>query len=225
MTQHLNPSVLEEGLGALAVAASLLSSPVSRLWYSHWGATAAEEALPLPGDELAPDATLISTRAITIDAAVTVVWPWLAQLGQGRGGLYSYQRLENLVGCDMHNAAQILPQFQVLVPGDQVRLGPPGANFPSFTVATVEPPSVLVLRGEEDPAAANVKPFQFVWAFVLKPVSAVKTRLLLRSRLQYTPDLGSKVMWRGFVDPVGFVMERKMLQGIKRRAEAMPAAA
>ncbi len=151
MSSNFNPSAMEEIFGAAAVAGSIVSSPVSRRWYGRWGATAAETAVALPGDELAPEATLVSTRAITIEAAVTAVWPWLVQLGQGRGGLYSYQRLENLVGCDIHNAAQILPEYQVLVPGDQVRLGPPGANFPSFTAAIVEPPTVLVLRGAEDP--------------------------------------------------------------------------
>lgn len=91
-------------LGAVQVAAMLLTAPLSRLWYNRWGATAEECEKALPGDELVPHPRIASTRAITIQAPPAAVWPWLVQMGQGRGGLYSYDGLENLIGCDIHSA-------------------------------------------------------------------------------------------------------------------------
>jgi hypothetical protein len=110
--KDFNPSIIEEGLGAVAVAATIVSSPLTRSRYSKWGASADEVEMSLPGDEFVPNPVLVSTRAITIQAPVSSVWPWLVQMGQGRGGLYSYERLENMVGCDMHNADRIIPEHQ-----------------------------------------------------------------------------------------------------------------
>jgi hypothetical protein len=69
-----------------------------------WGATAEEASGKLPGDELLPDAALVSTRAVTIDAPPGAVWPWLVQMGSGRGGAYTYDWIENLLGLNMHSA-------------------------------------------------------------------------------------------------------------------------
>ncbi len=111
--------------------------------YLRWGATGEEVRSALPGDQLMDDADLTATRAITIRAPTLDVWPWLAQLGQGRGGFYSYDRLENLVGCDIHSADRIAPQWQSIVLGDEVRLHPGVA----LVVAQIEPGQALVLRG------------------------------------------------------------------------------
>jgi hypothetical protein len=97
-------NVFENLLGAFQVAGTLILSPVLRPWYNSWGVTEEEAARSLPGDELVPDPRLGYTRAITIQAPPERVWPWLIQIGQGRGGLYSYDGLENLVGCDIHSA-------------------------------------------------------------------------------------------------------------------------
>ena len=209
-TNRFNPTILEESLGAVAIAGTILTSPLLRPWYSKWGASEVEVEKRLPGDEQVPDPTLESTRAITINAPATGVWPWLVQMGQGRGGLYSYERLENLVGCDMHNAERILPEHQNLSIGGKVRLSK-GEGTPYFVVKAVEPGRAIILGGDDPPTS---------WAFILEPINEDSTRLIIRFRQDYEPSLGNVIGWRVFTDPITFVMERKMLQGIKLRAEA-----
>jgi hypothetical protein len=97
---------------------------LARRRYLHWGSTAAELASDLPGDELVPNANISATRAVSVSATPGAVWPWIAQLGQGRGGLYTYDCLENLVGCDIHSADRIVPEWQSIAVGDAVKLHP-----------------------------------------------------------------------------------------------------
>jgi hypothetical protein len=104
-------------VGGAQVLATTLTAPLGRGRYNRWGATDAEVAAAMPGDELVPDPQLGYTRAITIDAPPEDVWPWLVQMGQGRGGLYSYDGLENLVGCDIHSADRVIADFQQLAAG------------------------------------------------------------------------------------------------------------
>jgi hypothetical protein len=127
-------------IAAIAVAAAVA---VLRRRQLRWGATDAESTEPLPGDELLPDPDLMATRAITIHAGVDGVWPWIVQLGQGRGGFYSYDGLENFVGCDIHSALQINPDWQRLDVGDAVLLAPELA----LEVGVAKPPRTLVLQG------------------------------------------------------------------------------
>lgn len=208
--ENFNPTIFEEGLGAVAIAATIVSSPVTRSWYSKWGATEDEVKMTLPGDDHVPNPVLVSTRAITIQASASAVWPWLVQMGQGRGGLYSYERLENLVGCDMHNADRILPEYQHLEIGDKVRLVPEGRE-PYFLVSAIEPGKAIILGGDDPPTT---------WAFVLEPINDDSTRLIVRWRQDYEPSVGNVIGWRLVTDPITFVMERKLLQGIKQRVEA-----
>lgn len=210
-----NPTLLQEGFGAVAIAASIALSPVLRPWYSKWGATSRETNLSLPGDDLVPSPILEATRVISIQARAQNIWPWLLQLGQGRGGFYSYQRLENLAGCKIHNANRIRPELQDLKVGDLVRLGPEG--YPAFEVAAIQPKVALVLRG--DLPNPQGQPTIWIWIFYLDPQGEQTTRLILRTRLVYEANLGNTIMWRLFTDPISFNMERKMLQGIKVRAE------
>jgi len=215
--KSLNLSIIEEGWGAVAIAGSIVLSPVLRPWYCKWGASAEEVVMSLPGDELVPQPRLENTRAITIQAPASAIWPWLVQLGQGRGGLYSYERLENLIGCDIHNADRIMPEHQNLKVGDQVRLTP--EDNPAFDVAAMVPDSTLILRG--DIPSSQGKPTTWIWIFYLNPIDEDTTRLILRSRLDYALSIGNTLMWRVFTDPIAFNMERKMLQGIKARADAV----
>jgi len=124
----------------------------------------------LPGDDLMPRADLTATRAITVHAAPERVWPWLAQLGQGRGGFYTYDFLENLVGLDMHSADKIIPEWQDIEVGDEVRLYPKGG----MVAEVVQPDRALVLRGGMPLGAASA-PFDFSWAFV-SPEGRTKPR-------------------------------------------------
>lgn len=218
---------LRTAWGALLAAVTLLGAPVLRLRYRRWGASAAEARAALPGDELAPEAKLTSTRGISIEAPPESVWPWLVQIGQGRGGLYSYDGLEDIIGCDIHSTDEVHPELQDLEPGDLIRLGPDG--YPCYRVHSVDPGRSLVLVGA-DPTDHEVGPLPFgrettgsTWQWSLVPADGGgRTRLLVRQRLTYPRS--ASVMWH-VVEPISFVMEREMLRGIRRRAEAgIPAA-
>jgi hypothetical protein len=180
----------------------------------RWGATDKECEEQLPGDDLIPNADLAATRAITIDASADQAWPWIAQLGQGRGGFYSYDFLENLIGADIHSADRIVPELQDIHVGDEVLLGP---KF-GYDVAIAEPGRSLVLRGGF-PMENIAPPYDSTWAFVLRDGPDKTTRLLVRERYAY------KRPWaRLIVEPteaISFVMSQKMLRGIKSRAERL----
>jgi hypothetical protein len=206
--------------GAAAITATLIGSPLLRARYNRWGATAQECRATMPGDELVPDARLLSTRALTIEAPPDAVWPWLAQIGQGRGGLYSYDALENLVGLEIRSADEVLPAHQQPAPGAIVRLGKPGS--PCFRVVSVDPGRSLVLISA-DPATEEPTPTPVregtgaTWQWLLQATAdGTATRLISRQR--NTHPKGQRLLWR-LVEPIGFVMERRMLLGIKERAE------
>jgi hypothetical protein len=199
----------------LAAVTVLAAAGVARRRQLRWGATVAETRRSLTGDDLVADPDLRSTRAITIRAAVEDVWPWVVQLGQGRGGFYSYDGLENLVGCDIHSADAVNPDWQYLEVGDTVRLAPEFA----LTAAVVEAPRTLVLQGGFLPGLVTA-PYDFTWTFDLSPVSAGETRLLVRERYSY------RRWWaRLIIEPVSvisFVMSHRMLNGLRDRAEHRP---
>jgi hypothetical protein len=170
-----------------------------RPWHMRWGATSAESRKPLPGDELVPNPAFQTTRAITIHAGVEQVWPWLAQVGQDRAGFYSYDWLENLAGAQIHNADQIHPEWQQRETGDLVSLSP-DLGLP---ITTFSPNQALILKG---------------WgAFVLEPIDDQTTRLLVRGR---TPWAWGALLVTLVIELPHFIMERGMLLGLKRRAEA-----
>jgi hypothetical protein len=178
----------------------------------RWGATDQELDESLPGDELVANVDLSATRAISISASADQVWPWIAQLGQGRGGFYSYDFLENLVGCDIHSADRIVPEWQDVAVGDKVRFAPEVG----LDVALLERGRSLVLRGGV-PVGNTSPPYDFTWAFALRDKPDETTRLLVRERYAYTRPWA-----RLLVEPteaVSFVMSQKMLRGIKDRAE------
>ena len=178
-----------------------------------WGATAQERLATLPGDELVSSANVQATRAITVNTATQMVWPWVAQMGQGRGGLYSYDELENLVGCDMHSADRIVDEWQAVAAGDAFKLHPDV----ELEVASVELRRALIVRGGVPLREASAPPFDFSWAFVLEAQSAHTTRLLVRERYRYTRRWAALVVEP--VQVVSFLMTEKMLRGIRDRAE------
>jgi len=219
--------ILESVTAALSIALLVVFRPLLRGWYLHWGSTESETARQLPGDELVPHPRVKYTRGITIEATPDRIWPWLVQMGQGKGGLYSYEQLENLAGCNIHNADQILPQFQNVKVGDQVKLGPKG--YPAFTVLGVHPQEALVLAAADViPEPHNQKlpdplPEEYTisnWVFYLNPITSHSTRLLVRGWLDYEPNSWKQwFIWRALTEPIAFVMERKMMREIKKRAE------
>jgi hypothetical protein len=187
----------------------------------RWGATEAEVRRALPGDELLPNPKFSATHAITIHAPVLEVWPWLAQIGQGRGGFYSYTWIEKLLGCNIHNADRVHPEWQNLKAGDAILLHP---KIPPIPAVIVEPGRVIVLHGDtrQGPRSDLVKPGDYLattWSFYLEPVDEHTTRLIERFRSDYNPTPMNTFFNRGILEPGSFIMERKMLLGIKERAE------
>src|SRR6266700_897889 len=127
-------------LPRLAPVVILLYALVARPWQLRWGATAEEASTPLRGDDLVPDASYVTTRAITVRAPAGAIWPWLVQLGQGRAGFYTYDQLEQIVGAAIRSAERIVPELRQPALGD-VRLSPVGGP----TVAVLDPGRALVL--------------------------------------------------------------------------------
>jgi len=201
------PVPVGAGLALAGLAASAAYSNAARRWYLSWGATAEETTGRLPGDELLPGPDLKSTRAVSVDAPPSAVWPWLVQMGSGRGGAYTYDWIENLFGLDMHSADQILPQFQHLAVGEVLPLGP---NGPGMRVEVCEPERALVFRSLDG---------TWVWAFQLRPDEA-GTRLISRNRIATPhPSWATRLVNRLVMEPGSLIMERRMLLGIKERAE------
>ena len=212
-------------LGAAAVTAvsALATYTVARHQFLHWGATAAEVRSTLPGDELLVRPSIVTTRAITIDAPSEQVWPWLLQMGQDRAGLYSYDWLENLFRLDFHNADRVVPEWQHLGIGDQIRAAPHTAG-PSagFTVVAIDEGSHIVTAlGDPDEvvpqARAGRLPQGGTWTFVLVPVTVRTTRLVVRLRARFGLSVPIEWLAARMLEPVHFVMERKQLLGIRRR--------
>ena len=212
------------GTAAAMSAAAAAYALVLRPRHLRWGATEAETLRPLPGDDLVPAPRVNATHAVTIQARSSNIWPWLAQIGQGRGGFYSYTWIERMIGADIENTDRILPEHQELKAGDTIPffkgVGPP--------VALIEPGRYLVLGGKID--AQSEGPFAlkgagpeaymaFSWLFYLEPAGENTTRLIERFRLDWNQSWQNAVYMHGFLEPGAFVMERKMLLGIKQRAE------
>jgi hypothetical protein len=174
-----------------------------------WGARPDEASGRLPGDELLEEADGVATRAIDIQAPPEAVWPWLAQMGPApRGGAYTYDWIENLLGLGMRSVDRVLPEYQHPTPGDTIAYGPN-----RMRLERVEPEHVLAWRSEDG---------NWAWTFVLEPRNG-ETRLLSRNRYRL-PTLGTRIAMLP-MEPASLVMERKMLRGIKERAERLAATA
>lgn len=207
------------GLAATGVAIVYAEARL-RPWYQRWGATDDEVGRTLPGDELVPGARDVATRAVTVRAPVDEAWAWLVQIGQHRAGFYSYTVLENLVGCEMHNADRIVPEWQHLDVGDPIwlaseqRYGRLGIQI----VADLDPGHAITLMGEGDVARlARGEPVRDgAWSFVVDSIDERTTRFLVRSR---SPRV------KHAFDAIHFVMERGMMLGLKARAERRAAEA
>lgn len=190
-----------------------------RPWYRNWGATAAEAARTLPGDEIVPGAMKQETRAITIGAPVDRVWPWLAQIGQDRGGFYSFDLLENLAGCEMPADDRLRPELQSWKLGDKLWMYPPGkAGGSGFAVLRVHVPGRALGFGTHAPGTPP-EAEDGSWSFILEPVDAGSTRLFIRGRGPAYQSLGWAALDRSIFEPMHFVMERGMMAGLKARAE------
>ncbi len=190
----------------LAVTAAVWRIFIFR-WAANWGSTKQEQMMPLPGDEFASASAPRHTSGLTIHAPADEVWKWLIQIGQDRGGFYSYTFLENLVGAGIRNTNQIRPEWQELKAGDTFRLGR-GEGVIKLKVLAVEPGRALVLT--------------YWGAFVLEPAADNRScRFLIRSSGAAKPVV--RFILSLVLDPIHFLMQRRMMLGIKELAEAKTA--
>ena len=193
----------------IASLAALYWFPVRR-WFARWGATADDCTRVMAGDALIVTPTHSATHAVTVEAAPEDIWPWLVQMGSQRGGLYSYDWLDRIFGIlDRPSATRVLPEFQDLAVGDKISLGP----REELTVAAVDPNRALVLS-----YAAHG--FEWVWQFGLYPIDDGRTRLVTRGTERFTKTVATWAFMR-VMEPAAFIMTRRMLLGVKERAEAV----
>jgi hypothetical protein len=177
---------------------------------SRWGTTPSDVKRVMAGDGLLVNPTYSGTMAVIVDAPPQHIWPWLLQMGYRRGGLYSYDWLDRLFGyLDRPSATCILPEFQRLAVGDEIPLG----RGPGWPVAAIEPCRSLLLD------MRNRSGFDWVWQFGLYPIDEKRTRLVSRSRVR-TQRFWARLFTYA-IEPAGFVMTRRMLLGLKERAEAL----
>jgi hypothetical protein len=179
-----------------------------RPWHRTWGASKAESSRPLPGDGLVASPNYETTRAVTIKAPPEMVWPWLVQMGNGRGGLYSYDWIDRTLNIlDGPSADHILPQHQDLKAGMDIPLG----SGPGWPVASLDPKSSMVFDIRQPG-------IHITWSWLLSPTQDGRSRLLLRTRGRLDIPLYMIPLF-SLLDVGEFVMVRKMLGGIKQRAE------
>lgn len=210
------------GLGLVAAVAGY--ALVVRPRMLHWGLREDEARRSMPGDDLVREPMYESTRAITIDAPALCVWQWLVQMGIGRGGFYTYDALENIAGLDIQSADRVRPEWQSLQVGDRINI----SQVTPLTVKVLEPNRALVLHitmspftaevvAPDDPAVRSY--MDWTWAFVLDEITTERTRLVARVRANFKPA-ALQLLAPLVLEPLHLLMERGMLQGIKRRAES-----
>ena len=203
--------------GAALIVWHLIVTPFIGRRRLRWGTRGAEARASLPGDELVAEPKWSYTLGVTVDALPEAVWPWIAQIGPGRGGFYTYQTLENIVGCRITNTTEILPDHQHPAVGDDIYLHP---TAPPMRIEIADPPSALVLFGSpadnDDEESWGVS----TWQFAVNPAADGGSRLLTRGRSDHTPDWKSRLAFGRFpIEVITFVMSRKMMLEIKRLAE------
>jgi hypothetical protein len=192
------------GLGLLVIAAGTAAYvKVWRPWQLRWGATDEEVARPLPGDEMVPATTFNATRAISIGVPPERVWPWLVQVGTKRAGWYSYDLLDNL---GHRSARRIIPELQELAAGDVVPMSPDGKQ--GINVYSLDAPHSMVWGTPGDTS--------WVWQLDTQPDGTTRLITRIRSRIQWTP---MSIAFSGLMELGDFWMIRKMLHGLRERAE------
>lgn len=216
------------GTALVALGAALL---INRELGRRWGATRAEAAADLPGDDLISNPVWQTTHAITIRAVPADIWPWLVQMGITRGGWYLSERLDRVIWrIENPSVDRIVPELQHLVAGDIIPDSVDGTAH--FRVAQIEPGRALVLHSRRHPVT-GVWPdltsgdpglyLDFSWAFVLQPLDDHTTRLMLRTRAIVVDGKRLASGWLKIFLPMAdladFIYTRQMLRGIRRRVE------
>ena len=203
--------------GAALILWNLIATPIIGRRRLRWGTVGTEATDSLPGDEYVPEPKWTYTLGMAVDAPPKNVWPWIAQLGQARGGFYTYQTLENMAGCGITNTTEILPDHQHPAVGEDIYLHP---TAPPMRIEIIDPPNALVLFGSPADIGAEESWGMSTWQFAINPSHDGGSRLLTRGRFYYTPDWKSRLAFGRFpIEAITFVMSRKMMLEIKRLAE------
>jgi hypothetical protein len=210
-----------EGLEGVTVALAVLGTwPLSKRWFQNWGSFPKERRRAWPGDALVLPEHTTYTRAVTVHASASDVWPWLVQFGLGRAGFYSYELLERLVGIPVKNVESIVPDYQDhLAVGDEVLLHP---KAPGIPVASLKKDHHICFGVVDDPDRPVEKPDPpRSWSMYIEPRSERASRLLLRSCVEPPRDRRFSKRLAALIEaPIDFVMEQRMLRTIKRLAES-----
>jgi hypothetical protein len=210
---------------ALGVVFALLMGTLLlgvRPWYTSWGTTPEEHSGPLPGDGLVPG-PVRETRAIAIAAPASQVFAWVSQIGQDRAGFYSYELLEDLVGCQMPNVRHLDPALQRWSVGAKLWMYPPTEldGLGHATLIHYEPGRALVF-GTNTPSDPPGSAPTGSWSFVVEPTGPDSSRLLTRASGGAMPTLLGAAYTLAIFEPLHFAMERRMLEGIRALAEGRP---
>jgi hypothetical protein len=212
-----------DGVRGASSIASALATPFMRRARSHWGIDATTAARRLPGDELVAEPSWSWTHGVEVDADTEEVWPWVAQIGADRGGFYSYQWLENLAGCRLRNAEVVHPEWEARE-GQALVLHP---DLPPMRIVSIERGRFFVAHAGANAAVrAGGGPWvEASWLFLVEPAGTgvggqARCRVLSRYRVACSTDLRTRLFFGpALVEPLGFAMDRRMLAGIKARAE------
>jgi hypothetical protein len=207
------------GIGGAAIMMLAWLTPFLRPARSHWGLSAEEASVPRPGDELVAEPRWSWTHSVDVEAPADGVFRWIAQVGADRGGFYSYQWLENLAGCDVHNAEAVHAEWAHEA-GDALVLHP---RMPPLRVVLVVPGrSLVAFAAPDETARVDGRPWaSATWAFLVEPLGARRCRIVSRFRSAYSDDFATRLMQGpALLEPVGFAMDRRMLLGIRDRVLA-----
>ncbi len=202
-------------VGSIGFMVNVLT-PFLRTTRAHWGLDEALVDRAYPGDEIVPEPRWSWTHGIEIDAPAEEVWPWIAQIGQGKAGFYSYQWMENLAGSEIQNARHLHPDWGAIQLGGELRLHP---KMPPLEIVALEKGRFFVAQGGRPPVA---RPNDVIvsWLFQLEPLEGNRCRLISRFRTAYGDELVTRLSYGPVVtESLGFVMDRRMLLGIKHRVE------
>lgn len=202
-------------LDTLTAVPVWVASPLLRPWHMRWGATPSEITGEMPGDDVVPRAQFHATRSITVDAPASAVWPWIAQLGYGRGGFYTYDLLDN---AGERSADRVVAEHQDIDVGSLIPMWHQAGGLAiAYEVASLEPPISMLWVHRPHPAE---KP-DSTWSWRLTPLPGGGTRLVTRMKQDYRWETPRLALFNAWLMEFGdFAMERRMLQGIKARAEA-----
>lgn len=193
---------------------------------NRWGLSMEEANRKLPGDGLVDIPKTIFTHAVNINAPAEYVWPWIAQIGQGRGGFYTYEALENLIGLNIYNSDDVLPEFQNPKIGDIIPFGLDG-GYPLViceegrAMAIVTSLNLETNRDYDPCVSIPEKYLHLSWLWYVEALDGNRSRFISRNRVDYAPSFKTKLIFGFLSEPIIFAMDRKMCLGIKKRAERL----